>query len=84
MGISQVFPLLQLFAGIVALGIAAECGLALPDSEPELIASELGGFVVTIITGGALLVAASFAGFFFGLFLPERWFRPNRYKYESQ
>lgn len=53
---SQIFPVLQMIAGFAGLLVASLLGQA--DRELLSVTSELGGFAVTIVTGGLLLTAA--------------------------
>lgn len=64
LALTQVFPLLQIIAGVIALKIAVRFGQArvASDFAPDRIHSELGGFVVTAITGGILFCAAVVIG----------------------
>jgi hypothetical protein len=77
--LSQFFPVFQFLAGIVAFAIAVSLGVAADGSDdgPIEITSELGGFVVTVLVGGMLLIGAAITGLLLGLVLPYSWFQPN-------
>ena len=54
-GLSQIYPFLQLIAGLIALTVAKQLGQA---NEEFDVTSELGGFIATTVTGGLLMAAA--------------------------
>ncbi|PAY18545.1 hypothetical protein CKO51_15745 [Rhodopirellula sp. SM50] len=59
--LSQFVPLLQIVAGLVALGVAEAMGQASGadfDQNPFQIKTELGGWIVTVVTG-CIMAAAS-------------------------
>lgn len=82
--LSQLFPLAQIYAGFFGLGVARRLGLATKmgelNSQPSQL-TEMGGFVATVLTGGALMTAA----LFFGLLIfavvngqeDEKYHQPN-------
>ena len=77
--VSQVFPILHLILGVIALGIAGRLGSATPGDDVPIdkISSELGGFFVTLLVGGGLLICAGAIGLVLGWLLPARWFAPR-------
>jgi hypothetical protein len=83
--VTQFFPVLQIIAGSVSMGIAqsfqlVEGGGGDPDLDEQdipQITSELGGFIVTMLVGGILLTCASLIGLALGPVLPERWLKSN-------
>ena len=75
-GLMQVFPLLQFLAGVIGMAAGSCFGLAEfgGDERSPRLTSELGGFVVTLITGGSLMTAAACLGW------PIQWFMARRRK----
>lgn len=76
-GLSQIFPILQMIAGIIAIAVAALLGLGVADDGPAempAITSELGAFVIGIQVGLLLLIVATGIGLFLRLLLPKEWF----------
>lgn len=61
-GLLQLAPMLQIFAGIAALDIWGKVSGQTGDGFGGRPLSELGGFAVTAMTGGTLLAAAGFCG----------------------
>jgi hypothetical protein len=62
--ISQLMPIVQLIAGLIAISIAEKVGLARAE-EGQLVQqanSELGGFVITLVTGAILLGVSLIVG----------------------
>jgi hypothetical protein len=57
--LSQLFPLLHIFAGAGALGAGERLGLPVED---ERATGLIAGFVVTLLTGAILLTAAAVIG----------------------
>ena len=79
-GLTQLFPVPQILAGWIGLVIAKAVGLAdFHDAEgsPRLM-SELAGFVVTLVTGGILIVDATFIG------IAIRWLAARRRRRRSK
>jgi len=71
--LTQVFPALQILAGILGLAVAEALHLSqYRDRGPE-ITTELGGFVVTLITGGILMGLSGVTGTLVQRLLPSRW-----------
>ena len=70
----QFFPLLHLFAGLIGFAITAELGLAVEgtDISSEEVTSELGGFVITAITGSCLLLFSLGVGTFVFVFIDRK------------
>jgi hypothetical protein len=75
--LSQFFPALQLIAGAIAIAIGEMLGQVKPGRGDAVgqIASEAGGFLVTMITGLLLLTAAFAVGWPVQFLLPARWRR---------
>ncbi len=75
-GLTQIFPIIQIAAGIVGLGIAHKLGLAVEmnDEADDYVAGELGGFVVTFIVGSILILGSAIIGWCAAFLLPVRWF----------
>ena len=73
---SQMYPILQIIAGFVALGVAGGVGLVEDGEFMEQVSSELGGFVVTLLVGCILLIGATTIGLCLGLVMPHSWFQP--------
>jgi hypothetical protein len=65
-GLSQAVPVLQMIAGIFGLAAAQILGAATmgDDERPDRI-SELGGFVVTLVTGAILMTTGAGVGLLF-------------------
>jgi MFS family permease len=63
-GLTQLFPILQFLAGIIGTAVGQALGLAEfgNDERGPRVTSELGGFVVTLVTGGILITAAALLG----------------------
>ncbi len=62
--LTQLFPGMQIIAGMIGIGVGQALGHATFDSDehPARITSEFGGFVVTFITGGILMAGSLCAG----------------------
>lgn len=72
--LTQLFPLLQILAGVVGVGIVRSLGLMGGGGDgPPQILGPLGGFVVTLVTGGILIAVSAGAGLFLRFFTPARW-----------
>jgi hypothetical protein len=69
-GLSQVLPILQMFSGLVGNAICH--ALRLMDEFGET-PKELGGFLVTLITGAILMTASAGSGFVIQRFVLDRW-----------
>jgi hypothetical protein len=76
-GLSQVVPIAQMFAGLFALGFGHALGLAVGShgDVSDHVVGELGGFVVTLLTGTILIVLSAGCGFVLQRILPARWWR---------
>ena len=72
----QFFPIVHMIIGIIAFGITIELGQAtdMNDQVMPKITSELGGFIITSITGCSLLLFATGIGTLF--FFIFRWHEP--------
>jgi hypothetical protein len=70
----QLIPILQVFAGELALRAGAGLGLAIPIEVGLYRATGvLGGFLVTVMTGAQLIGIALVLGLFIQLITPARW-----------
>ena len=78
-GLSQLFPFLQIIAGMLGMIVGQVLGLAYDGNDersPQII-SEFGGFVVTFVTGGILMAASASAGILLRFVTPARWWPPK-------
>jgi MFS family permease len=78
--LTQLFPILHIVAGWIGMAVGDALGLAdfgTGDQSPRLL-NELGGFVVTLITGGILMAIAT------GIGLAIQWFRARRRLHRSK
>jgi hypothetical protein len=73
--ISQFFPLIQIIAGLIGMGIGSAAGQVdgRGDIGPGFVRTETGGFLVTLVTGGLLMTAALVAGAFLRIITPWHW-----------
>ncbi|HEY2412789.1 MAG TPA: hypothetical protein VGI40_11130 [Pirellulaceae bacterium] len=78
--ISQLFPLIQMVSGIVAVGAVEWLGLGddRGDMGISTIPTFLGGCLATAIVGIILLSIAGVLGFIVSFLLPKRWFESSR------
>jgi hypothetical protein len=63
--LSQVLPVLQSLAGVASCAFAEAVGLYFGGDDthlPAIVGGELGGCVITLMTGGSLITAALVAG----------------------
>jgi hypothetical protein len=76
-GLSQMFPALHIIAGMIGMTVGQALDLAnIGDEErPAQIVNEIGGFVVTLITGGILMAAGACGGMLMRLVTPARWWQ---------
>jgi hypothetical protein len=74
-GLAQLFPALQLIAGMIGMLVGRILGLANDgdDQRSPQILNEYGGFVVTFVTGGILMAASASAGMLLQFVTPARW-----------
>src|SRR5207248_2227495 len=74
-GLAQVFPMLQVVAGMVGMGIGRAAGQVEAGHEglPGNVSSEVGGFIVTLSTGGLLMIASVILGVLLRMMTPKRW-----------
>jgi len=74
-GVSQLLPALQIFAGILGMAAAESLGLVIDgnDEVQVTITSAVAGLVVTTVTGGALITAAVALGLLLQVFTNESW-----------
>ena len=75
--LTQVFPILQIAAGMMGMGVGRAIGVASlgDDSLPPRLNSEYGGFVVTFVTGGILMATGACSGMLIRLLTPARWWQ---------
>ncbi len=73
--LAQLFPILQMIAGLIGMGVGQALDLADfgDESRPDRILSEFGGFVITIVTGGLLIAAGAGFGLLIRSFTPVGW-----------
>lgn len=72
LSLSQLFPVIQMVAGMVAL---AMCGFGINEDDGAMRpVSEAGGFLITLIVGGILICLAAIVGLCLGWLLPQQWF----------
>jgi hypothetical protein len=83
--LSQLFPILQIVAGCIAVAVADSFALLGHGGHggPAQF-SEPGGFIVTLLVGCILLTFAGTTGWVLGLLLPKRWLSPNKPRRESK
>ena len=70
-GLSQAWPALQIMAGLC--GFEAAVLLGVMRNSSQKIGSEPAGFVVTLVTGGILMLAAYLLGRLLRAVTPRRW-----------
>jgi MFS family permease len=78
--LTQLFPVLHIVAGLAGMAIGHALGLAdigSDEQSPRLL-SELGGFVVALITGGILMAVAT------GFGLAIQWIASRRKDHRSE
>ena len=74
--LSQLFPILQIIAGMIGMSVGETLGLArIGDGHPTQLFNEYGGFVVTFATGAILMAAAASAGMLMRSITPARWWQ---------
>ncbi len=81
LSLTQIFPVIQFVAGILAMGISEALGVVgnfFEDNAPADPSSFLGGFVPTAIVGCVLLAIAGLFGLVLGFCVPQRWFGVER------
>jgi hypothetical protein len=61
-GLTQLIPILQMFSGLTAMTVAAALGLTKREVHAS-ITTEVGGVIVTLITGAILMSIAAGVGF---------------------
>ncbi len=69
--LSQLFPLLQILAGSIALGFCGKLGLAVPGDTAQNIQSFGGGFLATVVTAACIWLASWTVDR--GILVGERW-----------
>lgn len=62
--LAQLFPVIHLIIGMISIEIVQSFRLGVfgTDTEPDHVTSEAGGFLIVILVGGSLLLAASLCG----------------------
>jgi hypothetical protein len=62
--LTQLFPILQILAGLIGMAVGQSLGQTSSgaDEATPHLRSEVGGFVVTLVTGGILIGAAACSG----------------------
>ncbi len=72
----QLFPIAQLLAGMFGILFAQSLGFVGDDFDGGLeIAGISSGFVVTIVTGGLLILAATVIGILVRVVTPDHWWK---------
>lgn len=71
--VSQFFPILQFMSGMIALIIGAVLGVAGDGDIGPVVISEIGGFVVTLMTGLPLIGLSMGLGLLLQLMIGGRW-----------
>jgi MFS family permease len=76
-GLTQLFPGLQLIAGVIGMTVGQALRLADigDENRPARLISDYGGFVVTFVTGGILIATAACSGMLLRLITPARWWQ---------
>jgi hypothetical protein len=70
---SQLFPIIQIIAGIIGFWVAATLGLAKDcDDLPVHMVDEIGGFLVTLVVGAILIGVAAEIGVCLTWLSPQR------------
>lgn len=61
---TQFMPVLQIFAGMFAVNVVDALGMAIQGNDEQIpgVVSELGGFLVTLLTGTPLAIVAILIG----------------------
>ena len=73
---SQLFPVAQVLAGMFGILFAQSLGFVGGefDGGPEVVGIG-SGFIVTIVTGGLLILAATVIGILARVFTPDHWWK---------
>jgi hypothetical protein len=83
--VSQVFPILQVLAGVLSFALAESMGLTeAEDLGPGRIESFSGGFLVTFGTGLLLMAGGAGCGLLIRLITPGPWWRFRAAAKESE
>ena len=79
-GLAQLFPILQIIAGMIGMAAGQALGLAEigDDTRSLAVSGEFGGFVVTCVTGGILIASGASAGMLLRLLTPARWWHSHQ------
>jgi hypothetical protein len=72
--LSQLFPIAQMFAGLIAMSLGQALGLVVlgNDEFGDHFVNEFGGFIVTLITGTSLMMLSAGVGFLLQRFVLAR------------
>ena len=64
--LAQLFPVMHLIVGMISIEIVRNLRLGVfgTETEPDHVTSEAGGFLIVLLVGGSLLLAASLCGWF--------------------
>ncbi len=78
-GLAQLYPILQIIAGMIGMAAGQALGMAELDDDARSpgVSGELGGFVVTFVTGTILIAAGACAGMLLRLLTPARWWQTH-------
>lgn len=71
--LSQVFPILQILCGALAIQAWTLIGSIRDSSFQEMLSTATAGFLVTLVTGLLLIAASLMAGLVMRWVTPERW-----------
>jgi hypothetical protein len=71
--LSQLYPILQMIAGLAAVGIGRRLGLMLDADPVGVFRSGAGGFVVTVVTGSILIAESAAVGLLIRVITPNHW-----------
>lgn len=71
--LSQVFPILQVFAGALAISILLTSGIIEDSDILHMLETATAGFLAALLTGTILMTASLIVGILLRLVTPDRW-----------
>lgn len=75
-GLAQIYPILQIVAGLGGMVVGQALGQVGPDDlAPPTPLTQVGGFIVTLTTGALLMLASTALGYAAQRIRPWRWWR---------
>ncbi len=78
-GLSQIYPILQIVAGLGGMVVGQAFGqVSAGDQAAPAPLSQTGGFLVTLTTGGLLMMASLALGYAMQKVKPRQWWRNRR------